>query len=245
MAEKLLLINVAGGGHGPQEFARSPIHDNVTAYLRSRGIDVKDIFVPSTDVKQDPVTQKVSGIQLPPSYQRTLIREAMRETSPDERIPVAVAHCFGSIATMAELRNGTLPFAIFVSPTFLNPREEIFGSPKVSQRMRAVELASGGVEMIMEPDKMYPFVFPSDHLEDPLYQDNIASKPEAIQVVVGFFPTRARIFIGEYDWNSQSYQYSLLFPTEVVEKETHSFESNETSVARVSNAILQLIGIDL
>lgn len=241
MAEKLLLINVAGGAHGSQEFARSPIHDSITDYLRSR-IDVKDIFVPSTDVKRDPATQKVSGVQLPPSYQRTLIREAVNEASMDERIPMAVAHSFGSIATMASLRDGTLPYAIFVSPIFLNPREEIFGSPKVSQRMRVVELASGEVQIIMEPDKMYPVIFPNDHLDDPLYRDNIVSKPEAIQEISDLLAARARIFIGEYDWNSQSYQYPLLFLTEVVEKETHSFEQNEASIAKVSNAILQLIG---
>ena len=54
MVEKLLLINVAGVGHGPQKFARSPIHDNVVANLLSRRIDIRDIFVHSTDVRRNP-----------------------------------------------------------------------------------------------------------------------------------------------------------------------------------------------
>lgn len=31
--EKLLVINVAGGGHGPELYARSKIHDNVADQL--------------------------------------------------------------------------------------------------------------------------------------------------------------------------------------------------------------------
>ena len=243
MVEKILLINVAGVGHGPQEFARSPIHDNVVANLLSRRIDIRDIFVHSTDVRRNPDTQKVSGIQLPPSYQRTLIREAIHEASLDERIPVAVAHCFGSIATMAELRDGTLPFAIFISPTFLNPREEIFSSPKTSQKMEVVKLPSGEFGITMEPEKMYPIVFPIDHLDDPLYWDTIAANPKAIQEVANILVARrAQIFVGEHDWNFQRYLYPLFFPTEVIEGEIHSFEQNKESIARVSEAILQLTG---
>ena len=213
MPEKLLLINVAGVAHGPPEFARSPIHDNVANYLRSR-IDVKDIFVHSTDVMRDPDTQKVSGIQLSPSYQCYLLRKAVSEGNVDNRIPVALAHSSGSIATMATLRDGILPYAIFVSPTFLNPREEMFGSPRFSQRVKVVEFRKGKFEMTMEPNKMYPIVFPNNHLDD-LASWEVASKPEVINEIVDIFVARrARIFLGEKDWNIQSHQYTVLFPNE-------------------------------
>jgi hypothetical protein len=152
--------------------------------------------------------------------------------------PVALAHSSGSIATMAALREGSLPYAVFVSPTFLNPREEIFCSPRFSRKVMVHMRESGIIETTMEPKEMYPMTIPNDHLDDPLYWDNIVS-PQAIDEVAILVGTRARIFIGSKDWNYRLPQYPQLVQTDVIEDETHAFTA-ASSIIKITDAILDL-----
>jgi len=225
--QKIMLIHVPGVCHGPEQYARSPIHDRVAHLLFQAKIDCQTLFVPSTDVRFDNNTQKLTGLQLSPSKQLDRLHDAAEEAHRYSRVPIALAHSFGSIATMAALRDQSLPYAVFVSPTFLNPRVEIFESEKFSRRLQPI--GSSDFMWMMSPSGIsYSTFFPNDHFDDSLYCDTILSQPDRIEEVVALTKARARLFLGEHDWNYFCCQYSQLFPTTtVIPNEKHSFELAE------------------
>lgn len=239
--KKITLLKVAGVCHGPEKYARSPIHDMVASQLETRRTDVKTLFIPSTTIHQVTSTQ-IEGKQMPPSYQLELIRQAVDETKSDSRIPIALAHSSGSIATLAALREGSLPYAIFVSPTFLDPQREIFYSNRFRNRLGIIRTDDQTMDTKIGPRSMgYETVFPSDLFDDPLYAEPLAGHLDELDEVSNMLRTRARIFIGTADWNKTSYKYPALFPVELVGGETHSFEASAQSPMKITNAILDLI----
>ncbi len=240
--DNLTLIQVSGICHGPVEFARSIIHDRVAEYLQSANPAIDTVFVPSTDIHKNPLTGKIYGIQGTPTTQLDRLRSTVESVLAKSRIPVALAHSSGSIATIAALLEGSLPLAVLISPTIIDPRDEFLGSKTPRQRLNIISSPKGDSVIMLWPDNMdYPTYYPRDYFDDPLLLDPIITQPEGFETINRLTIARARIFLGQYDWNSYKDRYSEFIKVEVVEGEKHSFELlGQESARKVAEAVVDL-----
>lgn len=236
----ITVLHMLGICHGPEEFARSPIHDRVIDCLKKSRPDCEAHYIPSTDITH--IDGRIVGIQSPPSRQLEHLHAAIDSAQARSRIPVGLAHSTGSIATLAALRDRTLPCAIFVSPTFLDPRKEVFDSEIFCRRLRTDQLPDARYCGMLSPKRMgYSTLFPAGHFDDPLYEHLMLSSQGCITDIVRLVREKARIFIGGNDWNAGVSEYERLFSAERICGETHSFEEDITSAERIAQAIAALV----
>lgn len=242
LTPRVTLINVAGVCHGPEKYARSPIHDLVTNLLKKTGIDLEVVFVPSAEIQKDEETNSHVGIQQTPHKQQEDINRVVQNAINDSRIPIAIAHSSGSIATIAALREDSLKNAVIVSPTFLDPINEIFESPAFKKRLIPIDQPASDYQVMMSPAGMdYSTLFPRDHFADDLYLHPLLFCPDSLKDINALInEMRLKVFIGQHDWNDYRDHYPKIFGIDLVEGETHSFEENPDSIHLITEAIQQI-----
>ncbi|MBU0766451.1 hypothetical protein KKF55_01540 [Patescibacteria group bacterium] len=237
---RITVINMPGLCHGSEKYARSPIHDRVIYLLKSSNTHLKTRFIPSADVREE--DGALVGLQRPLSEQLSKLRDAIREVIDEDRTPVILAHCTGTLATVEALMETPGSYAALVSPVFLNPIREILYSRTFKRRFITHGLPDGDFCGKVSPAQMnYSTIFPSDHFEDDLYIKPISSCERRMEEFKQIAATRARIFVGEYDWNPQSHKYGAEFTVDEVPTEKHSFELRMQSTKRIALAIAKLV----
>lgn len=245
MAEnpRITLINVAGVCHGLEKYARSPIHDKITNLLANTDFDIETVFIPSAEIQKDQDTSELIGIQHPPCNQKRVLCNVVKTAIQNSRIPIAIAHSSGSISTISALKDDILKNAVIISPTFLDPINEIFNSPAFKRRLVPVEQPRDKYLAMISPTSMnYSTLFPINHLIDCLYTNPILFNPESIEKIIKLInELRLRIFIGKHDWNQYSSLYPRIFDVETIEGETHSFEEQPESVITIASTIKKFI----
>ena len=230
-------INVAGIGHGPEEYARSETHDRITTALVKDYPDSITIFIPSAIAQQDQ-SGKLMATQMSPEWQAKELHTTIEKTLNEERESIVIAHSSGSISTMRGIEEGWVPKAVFISPTFLHPNEEIFHQNAFRRRMRPNDDGS----WIMTPRSMpYEIEFLPGHLDDPMYGK--LADGDNYERIYTILNKKAKIFVGSRDWNTQASLYSQFFSnvTYEIEGETHSFNVEMSSVEKIRVAIRELL----
>lgn len=228
------VLNIAGIGHGPEEYARSPIHDLIVAELSKRlhyRLDV--VFIPSADV--DIQGDELVCYQKPPSLQAKRILEATSERCK----VIAVAHSTGCVSLLEAMKHDRDIVGVFVSPTILSPVEEVFDSPSFARRYEADE--EGKRPGRLTPNKMpYSVLFNESYFQDALMQD--VTRRMRLEDIAQLLTDRGHLFLGEHDWNQRANEYSDLFEcVTLVPQETHSFEANSESPVIVASWIKKMI----
>jgi len=235
----ITILNVSGIGHGPEQFARSPIHDMVINELSAELEDrLNVVFVPSADVDIDPETKELVCHQKGPSVQLSRILSEANTIEEGDDL-VALAHSSGCIALLEAMRINQDIQGVFLSPTILSPIREIFDSRAFARRyLSDQENARPGR---LTPNKMpYSILFDDSYFGDVLMSD--LEKRIGLNDVVQMLTNRAHLFLGGNDWNQRAHIYPDCFSfATVVTGETHSFENNDQSPAIVADYIRGLI----